>query len=243
MSRALVCIPRGQDWETEVTVARLRNSGHKPGGWPVCRPAAPAAVEAVQPAPGERPVNRVSVGVLGTLVDENYRLGGGDRLRILFYDRYDRDDLNGEYVIGESGQLRLPRIGEFDARDKTRMELEREIRAVAGNRRERLGYFSIDIVQCRPFYVAGLVNRPGAYPYVPGYTVLHALTVAGGLYRSGAEPFGGSIPGRGGSGQVVSYRIMRRSQSGEPVFEQASETAPVMPGDVIQIECLERDRP
>ncbi len=120
----------------------------------------------------------------GSVVDENYRLGGGDRLRIRFFDRYDRDDLNGEYVVGEGGQVRLPRIGVFDARDKTTVELEHEIRRNVESRGEKLGYFSIDIAQCRPFYVTGLANRPGAYPYMPGYTVLHAVSVAGGLYRT-----------------------------------------------------------
>ena len=142
------------------------------------------AVEAEQAAPTERMTGKAQDTVLGTVVDDNYRLGGGDRLRIRFFDRYDRDDLNGEYIVGESGQLRLPRIGVFDARDKTPSELEREIRRGVESRGEKLGYFSIDIAQCRPFYVAGLANRPGSYPYVPGYTVMHAVSVAGGLYRS-----------------------------------------------------------
>ncbi len=62
--------------------------------------------------------------------------------------------------------------------------LRREIRLSVENRGEKLGYFSIDIAQCRPFYVVGLANRPGSYPYLPGYTVLHAVSVAGGLYRA-----------------------------------------------------------
>lgn len=118
--------------------------------------------------------------------DGSYRLDTGDHVRIRFYDRYDRDDLNGQYVIGGSGQLRLPRIGVFDARHKTAGELETEIRAFVENKGEKLGYFSIDIVRCRPFYVTGLANHPGPYPYMPGLTVLEAVSIAGGLYRSPA---------------------------------------------------------
>ena len=67
---------------------------------------------------------------------ESYHLDTGDVLRVRFYDRYDRDDLNGNQVIGESGQLKLPRIGSFNARNKTIEELERDIRrAVEGKGR------------------------------------------------------------------------------------------------------------
>ncbi len=192
-SRALVCVPRaGQDWETEVTIARLRNSGLGPGRRPAGTPAS-ITIEAAQPLLAGMTPRKVSDGVSGSLADENYRLGGGDRLRIRFYDRHDRDDLNGEYLISESGQLRLPRIGVYAARDKKVGELEREIRRSVESRGGRLGYFTIDVTQCRPFYVAGLANCPGAYPYVPGHTVLHAVSVAGGLYRAPLESATGSM--------------------------------------------------
>ena len=45
-----------------------------------------------------------------------------------------------------------------------------------------------------------------------------------------------AVSGPGGSGQAVTYRIMRRDKSGEPFFQVASETTPILPGDVIQIE-------
>ena len=193
-SRALVCVPRaGQDWETEVTIARLRNSGLGPGRRAAGNTPALITVEAAQPLLAGMTPRKVSDGVSGSLADENYRLGGGDRLRIRFYDRHDRDDLDGEYLISESGQLRLPRIGVFAARDKKVGELEREIRRSVESRGGRLGYFTIDVTQCRPFYVAGIANSPGAYPYVPGYTVLHAVSVAGGLYRAPLESAAGSM--------------------------------------------------
>jgi len=115
---------------------------------------------------------------------EGYHLDTGDVLRVRFYDRYDRDDLNGDQVIGESGQLRLPRIGSFNARNKTTEELERDIRNVVEGKGEKLGYFSLEVIRCRPFYIVGLINRPGSYAYIPGLTVVQAVALAGGLYRS-----------------------------------------------------------
>ena len=98
--RALVCIPGGgQDWETEVTIARLRNSGFgQPGLFLASGRSASASF---QPgAHGSMP-RRAADAPLGTVADENYRLGGGDRLRIRFYDRHDSGDLDGEYVMPE----------------------------------------------------------------------------------------------------------------------------------------------
>jgi len=115
---------------------------------------------------------------------ESYHLDTGDILRVRFYDRYDRDDLNGDQVIGESGQLQLPRIGSFNARNKTIEQLERDIRRAVEGKGEKLGYFSLVVIRCRPFYIVGLINRPGPYAYVPGLTVVQAVALAGGLYRS-----------------------------------------------------------
>ena len=111
-------------------------------------------------------------------------LDSGDRLRIRFYDRFDRDDLNGDYLIGESGTLRLPRIGTFDAKNKTTAELERNIRVAVESKGEKLGYFSIDVAERRAFYVAGFSNRPGSYGFLPNMTVIQAVALSGGLFRS-----------------------------------------------------------
>ena len=69
---------------------------------------------------------------------------------------------------------------------KTPAQLERDIRQVLEGRGEKLGYFSVDVSRCRPFYIVGLVDRPGSYPFSPGFTVLHAISTAGGLYRQPA---------------------------------------------------------
>ena len=39
----------------------------------------------------------------------------------------------------------------------------------------------VHVVEYRPFYIHGEVNRPGGYPYQPGLTVNQAIALAGGL--------------------------------------------------------------
>jgi protein involved in polysaccharide export with SLBB domain len=111
---------------------------------------------------------------------ETYRLDRGDRVRIAIYDR---DDLSGDYRVSDKGQIRVPQLGMFDARGKTTAELEEEIRRVFERMMQRPGYITADVSERRPFFVVGLIGKPGAYPFVPGMTVMHAMAFAGGIYR------------------------------------------------------------
>lgn len=113
-----------------------------------------------------------------------YRLSQGDRLRLRFIDRSDLESAEGEYMIDEAGSIRLPRLGTFQAGAKTVPELEVEIRDLVESRGEKLGDFIVEIVAYRPVYVAGYVRAPGAYSIAPGSTLIQALSLAGGLFRS-----------------------------------------------------------
>ena len=134
---------------------------------------------------------------------DGYVLDRGDKLRIRFFDRYDRDDLNGDYAIGESGLLRLARLGLFEVRGKTTSEVENAVRESVESKGEKLGYFFIDIAECRPIYVNGLANKPGAYPFVTGLTVAHAVSLAGGLYRSPIASLADGIRERSKISEIV----------------------------------------
>ena len=163
---------------------------------------------------------------------DTYLLDTGDHLHIRFYDRYDRDDLNGEYTLGESGQLRLPRIGSFSARRKTPAQLERDIRQAVENRGEKLGYFSVDVSRCRPFYIVGLVDKPGSYPFSPGFTVLHAISTAGGLYRA---PVGERLS----IAETLSRRAALIARRARLQAEKDGSAVIPLPRELIQLESSE----
>jgi protein involved in polysaccharide export with SLBB domain len=42
---------------------------------------------------------------------------------------------------------------------------------------------SVEVVQFRPFYILGRVEKPGEYPYRPDLSVVQAVSIAGGLPR------------------------------------------------------------
>ena len=168
---------------------------------------------------------------------ESYHLDTGDILRIRFYDRYDRDDLNGDQVIGESGQLRLPRIGSFIARNKTTAELESDIRRSVEGKGEKFGYFSLEVIRCRPFYILGLINRPGPYAFVPGLTVVQAVALAGGVYRS-PETMGAIMREKAALADATSRLAEAVARRARLEAERTDSQVISMPKELMQLEPL-----
>lgn len=122
----------------------------------------------------------------------DYRLGVGDELRIKIFewrsatgDVHEWTALDGNYDIGPGGLVSLPLIGELKASGATTNQLADTI---SSQLQSKLGLTirpqaSIEILQYRPFYILGDVNKPGEYAYRPGLTVLEAISIAGGRYR------------------------------------------------------------
>ncbi|HEY0466917.1 MAG TPA: SLBB domain-containing protein, partial [Polyangiaceae bacterium] len=78
---------------------------------------------------------------------------------------------------------------------------------------------SIEVINYRPFYIIGEVNKPGEYPYVNGMSILNAVALAGG-YTTRAD-----------DAEVY----IRRSGQNQEVQVPADQTTKVEPGDIIRI--------
>ena len=124
------------------------------------------------------------VGITNTVgADETYLLGPGDRLQISVFGR---PDLSRPATISPSGTISMPLIGQVPVAGLDSMSAEERISA-AYERNQATDTsvaprFSVnlEILQYRPFYVLGDVERAGSYPYQSGLTVLHAIAIAGG---------------------------------------------------------------
>jgi protein involved in polysaccharide export with SLBB domain len=135
----------------------------------------------------------------------------GDKLKISFYEMidvaamkqggrdgadpqgalrtfYQRMDLTGDYTVEQDGAISIPLLGRFQiegrALDDVRADLAVSFTSVIG----RSANIDVKIVERSPVYVVGPVKNPGAYRYVPGMIVLHALALAGGLDRGEGVP-------------------------------------------------------
>jgi polysaccharide export outer membrane protein/exopolysaccharide production protein ExoF len=123
---------------------------------------------------------------------EEYRLGVQDKVRIKVIEWRAPQEavhewvaLNGEFLVGPSGSISLPLVGDVSAAGTTTDELAKRI---GEGVRNRVGLTatptaSVEIIQFRPFYILGRVDKPGEFPYRPGLSVMQAVSIAGGLPR------------------------------------------------------------
>jgi len=147
--------------------------------------------------------------------DRVYELGIGDRLRVIVYGE---EDLSGEFEVGSQGTLNLPLVGEIRALGLPISDVEDLVEAELAR-----GYLvspnvSIEVLNYRPFYILGEVNKPGSYPYVNGMTVLTAVALAGGFtYRADEEDI-----------------VLSRSANGAET--QVAPDTSLLPGDILRVE-------
>lgn len=147
-----------------------------------------------------------------------YRLGPGDKLRVLTVaDRA----LDGDFRVSSSGDIELPMLGRFHAAGFTASGLARALEyALKAAGLERAPSVAIEVVRYRPVFVLGEVNKPGAFPYQPGMTVLTAVALAGGFTYRAVERYA----------EVVRTRNGRAGPAAKAGHDAALE-----PGDVVTI--------
>ncbi|GEM_PF-360080 len=145
-----------------------------------------------------------------------YRLGSGDRVHIIVFGQ---KDLTGDYQVDGSGTLQFPLIGAVRAGGMTADELQQAITSKLSPGYLRNPSVSVEVINYRPFSILGEVNKPGAFPYVSGMTVLDAVALAGGFTHRAKDD---------------DYTI-RRTENGHRVELHATGDTPVSPGDVIII--------
>ena len=173
-----------------------------------CASGAPTSVPLAQDA-------AVSGIATPSASDLEYRLGSGDKLRVIVYGE---QDLSGEFDVTGTGKVSLPLIGQVQATGLTLEEFEAEI---GGKLQE--GYLtnpkvSVEVLNYRPFYIIGEVNKSGEYPYTNGMNVLNAVAVAGGFtYRADDQRI---FISRGG-----------QEEAPYPV----SQATRVLPGDIVRV--------
>lgn len=145
-----------------------------------------------------------------------YRLGVADKVRV---NVFGEEALTGEFLVGSGGKVSLPLIGEVQAAGLTISQFQSEIAEAL-----KQGYImeprvSAEVLNYRPFYILGEVNKPGEYPYTNNLSVMNAVATAEGFtYRADARR----------------VYIKRADAVGEQAFPLTTSTQ-VAPGDTIRI--------
>lgn len=112
-----------------------------------------------------------------------YKLGPGDKVRV---NVFGEEELSGEFLIASNGAVALPLIGAVAAGGLTPEAFQQTIQTqLIATDMVREPRVSADVVEYRPYFILGEVNKPGRYPYSIGLTVTKAVATAGGYtYRA-----------------------------------------------------------
>lgn len=144
-----------------------------------------------------------------------YRLGPGDQLRITVFNEA---ELTGNYIVGSQGSISYPLVGEVHAASLTLAEFSAQLQTALGAY-IRNPNVSAEVVNYRPFFILGEVQRPGTYPYSASLTVLNAVATAGGFtYRANQNRV-----------------FIRHANEQEERAYPLTIATPVLPGDTVRI--------
>jgi polysaccharide export outer membrane protein len=148
-----------------------------------------------------------------------YSMGPGDKLRITVYDE---EGLTGEYTVSARGTISVPLVGEIPAAGGTISQLQAALTFRLAKGIINDPQVAAEIVEYRPFFILGEVNKPGQYPYSVGLTIYSAVATAQGFtYRANTR------------------KVLIR-HAGETIEQRVriGAATPIMPGDTVRV--LER---
>lgn len=149
--------------------------------------------------------------------ENDYILGSGDTIKITVFGQ---EDLSIETLLNDSGKIDYPFLGQLQATGKTLAEFQQKIHS--GLKGDYLinPNVSVTIVEYRPFFIDGEIEKPGGYPFQPGLTINKAAALAGG-YTERAS---------------LTKIFIIRSNDNEQKSVSVHANAKVQPGDIITIK-------
>ena len=168
-------------------------------------------------APDSQPV--AVAGATASQEVGEYKLGAADQLKITVFGE---PTLSGEFIVDGEGRVSLPLVGEVSAAGKTLRDFQRDVQTRFADGFLRDPSISVDVLNFRPFYILGEVNKPGEYPYTNRLTVLNAIATAEGFtYRANKK-----------------YVLIKGARDPEEKRVELTPTTRINPGDTVQV--LER---
>jgi polysaccharide biosynthesis/export protein len=164
------------------------------------------------------------------VVSPDYRLGAQDRLRV---EVFEVPELNADARVAEDGTVTLPVIGAVAARGLTAEELadaiESRLEATYVNR--ATVRVELTEVLSKTVTVLGAVARPGTLGHPGQWTLLEAITAAGGLAAEHGERIHVQRRAANGLTDQVSIPVDTLVGRMDPKVN-----LPVLPDDVINVE-------
>jgi polysaccharide export outer membrane protein len=148
----------------------------------------------------------------------SYKLGAGDMISVRVLGE---EDLRRERIrLTDAGTISFPVLGEIKVKGMTIGGLEEFITKGLKGRYLLNPQVNVTIEEYRNFFVNGMVEKPGGYPFAPGLTVRKAISIAGGFRERASRE---------------KINIIRDDDP-KQTPRRVDQNAAVLPGDIITIE-------
>lgn len=148
----------------------------------------------------------------------SYRLATGDIITIRVLGE---DDLSREKIkLTDAGTMSYPALGEVKVLGLTTGELEHMIMNGLRGRYLVNPKVSVQIEEYRPFYINGMIEKPGSYAFRPGLTVRKAASMAGGFKERAS----------------LSKIFIIRDGDSKQEAKKVDQNTEVFPGDIVTVE-------
>ena len=158
-----------------------------------------------------------------------YRIGPRDLLQVRVFET---EQLNGSFRVSEDGDINLPLVGNVHIAGLNETEAAQRLKEVLEQKALQRASVSVQVLEYRakPIAVIGAVRTPGNLAFAGRWTLLDALTAAGGLTNE--------------HGSLI--HVLRRAENGlsdqvavrtEDLLVRADPRVniPIFPGDLINI--------
>jgi polysaccharide export outer membrane protein len=145
-----------------------------------------------------------------------YRLGAGDKVRVATYGE---DRLTGEFTVNAAGAIAFPLLGTVPAAGRTVSQFTADLQGRLASQFMRNPQVTVEMINFRPVYILGEVQRPGEFPFAERMSVYALVAKAGGFtYRANQ-----------------SYVFVRGEEETQEHAVRLSSATAVQPGDTIRI--------
>lgn len=169
------------------------------------------------------------VGAPATFPTDEYRLGPKDLLEIKVLEI---PELSVERRVSENGSISLPLLGDFPVSNLTATEVKDHLQELLKSKFVNRADVSVVIKEFanKPISVLGAVHRPGSLTLSGRWTLLEAISAAGGLTEAAGRRIVILRHPEGKPAEALEF-------STEEVFRGSAAIAstPIYPADVINV--------
>jgi polysaccharide export outer membrane protein len=161
--------------------------------------------------------------------NSNYRIGPRDLIEVRVFET---QELNGSLRVSEDGLVNLPLVGNVTVAGLTETEAAQRIKGILEEKALQRASVSVQVQEfrSRPIAVIGSVRQPGNMAFAGRWTLLEALTAAGGLDDTHGALIHVLRRSENGLSDQVSIRTNDLLVRADPRVN-----IPIFPGDLINV--------